>query len=848
MSRSRIARARPSPAPAGQPGRGRRALAATAVCVLATPAVWIALAFPERANAAGTRQGATVPVALAITSVSPAIASPGKTVTVRGSVTNQSAAAISGLAVQLRSSSISLSTRDALQQYAAGFDPLADTYVPGAVWRLRGDLARHATASWSIRLRAAVVGMTHFGVYPLAAEADGASGAALPGGTSRTFLPYWPRKHGRYRRPVRQQIAWILPIIDQPRQGVCPGLENNSLAASLAPGGRLASLLAAGTAEAASTHLTWAIDPSLLASAQVMSHPYRVGGNDECRGYRQLPASRAAARWLAEVKSATRGQSVFVTPYADVDIAALTRESLDKDLASAFAAGRSIAGRILGRNFSPAPQAQHGQAAAQQLTGLAWPTDGLANRAVLENLAVNKISTVVLDSATMPPVHAVGQGFVPATAVTSTPDGVNGDMRVLLADGTLTQVLGSANSPYAPPGTVFAVEQRFLAETALLAAQGPRTARSIVVAPPRRWNPPAGLVTGLLAQTASAPWLKPVSLGSLATAKIAARQVRDRPPASSGRGELSGQLLGQVRVLDRRVALLQSIREQPDPALGLAIAGVESSAWRGGRAAGRQAQALLDKISGYVTSQQRALTIVSPKPVTLGGLRGNVPVSISSRLPYTVRVRLGVSVPGDGSISSSLPGIVQIQAGSVVDVKLKVHAAAVGSTTISLRLLTPEGKQLPDPPVTMTIQATHFGTLALVILAAALGIFMITSAARAIRQGRAVPQPDPPGVEPGAATGTDEAAATEDSAKTEGTGGTAGTEGADGIGGTALSGASNGIIGATGARANRSGGSEWRRNASETGSVVRDHADQRAADLTEDTDEFARAPGWADRD
>jgi Family of unknown function (DUF6049) len=732
MPRSRIASRRQSPALAGQP------LAALAVCVLAALAACLALAGPARAGAGGERHSSGgLPVSLVITSVSPAFAAPGQTVTVRGSVTNTSRAVISGMSVQLRSSSVPFSSRDALQQYADGNEPLADSVEPGAIMHIAARLAPGATARWRIALPVREVRMTSFGVYPLAAEADSAAGIAIAGGTSRTFLPYWPRRHGRHPRPRRQDIGWIWPLIDRPRQDACQQFPDNRLAASLAPGGRLFSLLAAAEAgSAAGGRLTWAIDPSLLVSVKAMNHPYRVGSSPQCRGSRQLPASHAAAAWLAGLKSATRNQPVFVTPYADVDVAALTRGSLDTDLVYAFTSGRLVASSILGRNFSTQPADQSSQAAAEQLNGMAWPADGLASHAVLENLAVNKVTTVILDSLMVPP--PAGQTSVtPDSVVTSTPDGVNGDMRVLLSDDTITRILDIANSPTERPATIFAVEQRFLAETAMF-AQLPNASRATVIAPPRRWNPPAALARGLLAETASAPWLRPVSLGQLAAGRPRRVQASLRVPAGAARADLGRHLLRRLRSVDRRVRLLSSIRVHPDPALNRAVASVESSSWRG-RARGRKAQILLDRLSAYITSQQRALTIITPLPVTLGGLKGTVPVSISNRLDYAVKVRLKVTVPSNGSISSSQPPVQIIGPSKVVNVHLKMKSAQVGSTTVRLSLLTPDGKALPGAPVAMTIRATHFGTLALVILAAALGVFMITSAARAIRQGRSAP-------------------------------------------------------------------------------------------------------------
>src|SRR5260370_26993713 len=91
-------------------------------------------------------------------------------------------------------------------------------------------------------------------------------------------------------------------------------------------------------------------------------------------------------------------------------------------------------------------------------------------------------------------------------------------MKVRRSGDRMTSVIGLANSESDSQATKFSVQQRYLAETAMIAAERPNLARSIVVAPPRRWDPPAGLAGDLLAETVSAPWLPPVSLGQLAAA------------------------------------------------------------------------------------------------------------------------------------------------------------------------------------------------------------------------------------------------------------------------------------------------------------------------------------------
>jgi hypothetical protein len=699
--------------------------------------------------AAGRGQpGAALPVSLAITSISPAWVAPGKPVTVTGSVTNTSSAPITGLTVRLRSSRAAFVTRDGLQVYLDGAT-IADSPVTGAVTTIAGRLAPHATATWSIPLRAGQLGLTGFGVYPLAAEADSPAGTPLV--TDRTFLPFWPGKRAGI---VRQHVAWIWPMTAPPQQSVCKGLLTNRLAAGFGPGGRLSGLLAVGRAYTASAHLTWAVDPALLSAAQTMSKPYQFGANARCGDPSMRPASQAAGQWLAGLKAATAGQPVFATPYADVDVAALSHRGMNADLARAFTAGRTTATEILGKNF----RLSHGGAGtrddSRQLTRLAWPADGIASYGVLNSLAVAGINTVVLDSSTMPP--SASQDFTPS-AVTTTPSGVGPRMHVLLADDTITQILGTANHGSAPPGTSFAVAQRFLAETAMIAAEQPSLERSIVVAPPRQWDPPPQLASQLLASTVTAPWLRPVSLARLAGADSGAGQVHRQLLQVTSRHELRPALLAGVLRLDKNAALLQSISPRLDPGLSAAIMAVESSAWRGGGIRARQAHALLGRISGYLAGQLNSVVIIGSGRVTLGGLSGTLPVSISNGLRYPVQVRLAVTVPGQGRITViPPPGLVTVGGHSDVTLRLHVRAATVGSTTIQLRLLTNKGVPLPGSPVSLTVQATHFGTLALAIIGAALAVFVLTSVRRAFRRGQGdAPLPGSDGQDPGDADGQD---------------------------------------------------------------------------------------------
>jgi len=330
-------------------------------------------------------------------------------------------------------------------------------------------------------------------------------------------------------------------------------------------------------------------------------------------------------------------------------------------------------------------------------------------------------------------------------AVTSVPDGVGTKLKVLLADNALSSLLASPAGTSSQPGTMFNLSQRFLAETAIFVAEAPAAQRPILVTPPRRWDPPPSLATNLLNDTVNAPWLRSVPIGSLA------RQPgqQDYVPSVSAfaRAQLPGKVLRQLAKLDSGVSLLQSIMTNRDPKLSHAVYSLESSAWAGDGAA--QSEAMLARTRQYVAKQFAGLSVGGRHVihVTLGGRVGSVPVSIHSSLRFGVRVGLLVESSNDTvrATQKHRHELYVVPAGSTYGLKLSVDATQTGKATLKLSLTAPNGTLLPDKPLRMTIRATNLGTVALVIFAAALGVFVAVSAAQAIRRGR--PRADEEGPE-----------------------------------------------------------------------------------------------------
>jgi len=686
------------------------ALLALAVVVLPGAASW--------ASPASSGQQGGSPVSLAITGMTPRWATPTARITVSGTVTNDSKQQITDLAVQLYTSNQPVGSLAQLQSAISGQTPLADSALSGGPQLLASPLRPGGSASWSISFAAQAAGLTAFGVYPLTIQLGAEVGGSLDTtlSSASTFLPYVPASRGSYAktRPAAEQIAWVWPLIGTPLTGLpglpdCTGSQVSQLDASLAPGGRLNGLLAAGSSYGRADSITWAVDPALLTDANALS---------ACSGGTSK-AAKASAAWLTRLRAATSGQPLFVTPYADVSLA-LIWQGHSGDVERAFRLGRQVAQAILQRDVSPS-------GTGPQTAGIAWPPDGTAGYSTAENLATNGVQTVLLDDSKVG--GRSGSAFVVA-------DGeAGGYMRVLLYSDALARVLSGVTSA---AGSSFAAGQAFLAETAVMAAQDP--GQPIVVAPPQRWRPPSSLADAVLSATATAPWLKPVTVTSLVN-HLTGKDPLQLPDGADA-GSFSHSVIQELNLVDQEVAELEGVSASDNPDPYEAVATLESSAWRHGSRAEQLAR--LDRLAAALSKQERDVLIVTGGRVTLGGLKGTIPVVVDNKLDYPVTVRLQLSwrqPPGGGIRVQQPPGAITLAAKSQQTVHIHVQATQVGATTITMRLLSPHYAPLPSPAASVTVQATQFGTLAMIILAGALGVFVIASAVRAIRRGR----PAPPG-------------------------------------------------------------------------------------------------------
>ena len=692
--------------------------AVTAVLVLAAPAQ----AQPGQPGQPGQPVQAGR-VSIVIDSMTPQTAKPGSTVTVAGTVTNGTSQTKAGLDVQLWTSPTRFQTRDEMDGYVSQGTGASLEQV-GDPFSLAASLRPGATVQWHASFQVNTVGMDQFGVYPVSAQLGDGEGDVL--GVDQTLLPFWPGQQAAgLARPL--DIAWVWPLVDQPHHQVCTALTNNDLTTSLAPGGRLSALLGAGQANPGA-HVTWVVDPALLSDVNTMTKPYQVASGPGCSGAVNEPASKAAKTWLDTLRGITAGQPPVITPYANVDVSALVHSGLAPDITSAYTMGYAVADSVLHGSFGPT---------------IAVPAGGTADLSVLTNLATAQhIGAAVLDSNEMPPANPA---VFADDAITSirTPSGVN--MTILLADHVLTGVLatGDTSSGVLPPSTQFAVNQRFLAETAMIAAEAPDSDRSIVVAPPENWSPSATLASDLLSETTSTPWLSPTALGSLAGAPDSERTLARQPPPASkdSPGELTGSYLSTVAKTGIELGVYQDLLYQPSSSyvqgLQQALTATESSAWRGRAAA--QGLALAEKLSRFMSGEEGQIHIIAAQQVPMGGSSGLVPVSIQNGSQHAIQVRLntqrgqraGPDLPAE---HRALPEPDHGPAPAGGTVRLPVNSAPIGATAIQLSLTTVHGKALPLPLTSLTVQSTRYGRAILFLIGAAIGVLVLTSVFRGVRR------------------------------------------------------------------------------------------------------------------
>ncbi len=548
------------------------------------------------------------------------------------------------------------------------------------------------------------------GTYVIAVEAVGTQPDGSLGllGIQRTFLPWFPK--GADVSPIG--LAWLWPLADWPARDADGILLNDSTPLSLAPGGRLASLLA--IAAASPMTVTWMADSELLQAASDIANGYQVLRDGELVVGDRSTNARA---WIEGLRTAIRGSIVHALPYADIDASAARRVGLQTDVVRAITRSPVIAERVV----------------EQPVEGrIAWAPAGRMDRRTVNLLAESGVDRLVLSSEAMTPVD---QGFTPSgiadfgTAV--------GAIDAILLDSGLTNALGARQRT---KGEVVLARQRFLAETAIIAVEPDAPLGRILAVGPAeiRWHPDANLLESLLRATSQAPWLQPANLEEL---RRAPRVPRKRATYGTGivAAELDAQFMGRIKAAQSRLDRITAILDDPStvgPPYAAALLRAQSSAWRGEPSVGDE---LLDSINAGLLERTTSVRVLSAGTVIFSGDSGRVPVTIANDGDQGVTVGLAlVGQPGVRLESQPLNGI-RVEPGKKVSVDLEARVIGGEPLSVSVQILTPSGARYGSP-ATISLVSTAYSRAAGWVVAvafAALAVFVVIGIIRRIRRAHA---------------------------------------------------------------------------------------------------------------
>ncbi|TDC62901.1 hypothetical protein E1200_24160 [Actinomadura sp. GC306] len=691
------------------------ALAALLPCfALAAPAP---LTPPATAAPPATAQAKKrAQVGIGLTKVGPKTVRADSKIEISGLAKNRTGDQLAGLTLRLRYSAQPVLSRSQLDQFATGQpnllpnvgpqQPLASVASPGA------------TQEWTFRTTAKALRLNiptgAPGVYPVGVEVLNPAQQVVGGLT--TFLTAMPKQ--RHFKPVA--VSWVWPLVDRMHRTGDRAFFDDALTGDMSPDGRLGSLVDA--AAATDTPVTWGIDPALLDDAQRMaSGKYAVQPFGAPKAT-QKEKSTVAASWLAALKNASKGDPYFTLPYGDPDVVALIRHKMPRDIGLAFAERNTgVATQVLGRAAD---------------AGVAWPVYGAGGPGTLEQLAGHALKdggSFLMSSSQFQPPQT---GELPnATTRVRTRAG---ERSALLFDEKLNKIVSEGSeTSYGAQLT----EQRFLAETAMIAAEAPNQQRSVVVAPDRHWNPAPGLAEKLLKYTGDAAWLRDLPLDDIESAAPQARAFNGYPD-SFERFELGDAHLAQIRTTARRAATFREVMTNDiNISYERALLRLTSVSWRAMPGRAKQARNALTLQLDDDMSQVRIVTTKN-KRVLMGGSSGKLPVLVENTLhDQSVKVRLVATSENTAKLQLAQlepeEAVIELRPGERAQRWIPAQAAGNGNFRVRLDLAIPDsgGRTLGDGE-TITVVTTGYGRIALLITGGGLAVLFVGVGVRAIRARR----------------------------------------------------------------------------------------------------------------
>ncbi|TXS41448.1 hypothetical protein EAO75_42650 [Streptomyces sp. uw30] len=646
-------------------------------------------------------------VAVAVDSLTPAVAGEDDTVTVSGTVTNKGKQTVTGAQVDLRLGGV-LNTRSAIDTAAGRTDyqeGLDGSPVGGKYVKEFAKLTPGVSQTFNISVPVDELDLGGDGVYPFAVSLSGETSAEPWNhvlGIQRTFLPWQP--DGADTK-TKTTVLW--PLISTSHmtaqtgsdEAQTPVFRDDDLAKEISPGGRLQQLVSLGK----DLDVTWVIDPDLLASVDAMTESYRVQGEGDTTtaGTHQAVANR----WLAELQDAVQDKEVVALPFADPDLASLAHN------------GTNVTGSLshLKEATDVAADTVDAVLHVQPNTDFAWPVNGAVDPSIVKVATSAGADKVIARSDSL-----VETGGLPYTPSSARP--IGGGTTAVVADARMSTVF-RGNLTRASSSTL--AVQRFLAQSLTLNLQSDKQ-RSIVVAPQRM---PTASQAQAMAEAVTAlqggTWSQSQGLTAAATAKPDSGATTKVPsasryPSSLRKQELPRAAFEQIAATKSKLDSFKVILTDPSRVVtpfGRAMNREMSTSWRGRSAAAADYR---NGVEAYINSLAGQVTLIEKSEIKLSGRSATIPVTVQNNLVQGVEhlvLRLTSSSPrrleigGEAYYEQS----VTVSGGHSQTVKFPTSAQANGQATVRAQLYTEDGQPYGQP-VTFDVKVTEFTATVMLVI------------------------------------------------------------------------------------------------------------------------------------
>ena len=661
-------------------------------------------------------------IGLAVSSVSPSVATPGTPVNVQVSVTNSSSSPVSGVTVAAHLGAEVLPTRRAVREFGAGQGAPRTREVGQAT--VTGPIQPGRSASAQLTLPADRIPRSGaYGVYPLVMEAV-TEGVTV---RQRTYLPVHTRKE---YEPLQLAFALPLTLGPDPALVTATGAELDAAWNEAAgPGSRVDRLLTATDGRM----VTFAVDPTLVGYADEPAQP-RPGTAGPAATPAESEAIGEITDAVAERLTRHGTTRVWELPPGDPDLVALTEREADPRLLASIASLPTDLPALLGDGSQTAP------------ARIAWPAaDALDDHA---RLAVDTAFTasdggeqaafVTGSRSVDPDPDVTGQ------AARRTPGG----SPLLVSDDSLSGVLAGATRA-ADAG---ATTQRFLAESLTLLAESPGRPRTVLVTTSRSFDPDPVALRSLIDTATGAPWIDPVTADDLVTAAAAPNSPQATPrragqtstPGTGPAAEnsvpvspLTPEVIERLLSTGQHIAGVSSVLAATDTSDRIprasSIAALASARWRGVTA---PFESTLLAVTDRVETLTTGVTVL-PSTVNFLAEHGILQVTVVNNLDVAVQnVRLVLEPQGrTPRLRVTAPEPLSIAPGSRTTVRVSVDAVAAGIVPVSTYLTTATGTRLgTDATVNVRVQPT--GGWIVTVGGVLVGLTFVVGLYRTFRRGR----------------------------------------------------------------------------------------------------------------